>query len=58
MEKRGQKVFYHLTDSEYAIYQNQTITNIVVDSEGYCEGEWRGKFVAAFSLLTSEWYII
>ena len=58
MEKKNQTVHYTLDSENHATYRNQTVTNIEVFDDGIAEGIWKGKHVAAFSLVTGEWYNI
>ena len=58
IRKEGQTVIWEWDDENRGTFYNQTITDIVVDDEGYCEGVWKGKHVAAFSLATGEWFPI
>jgi len=59
MRKERQTVIYQLDSENHATYRNQTVENIEIDDEdGHVEGTWNGRHVAAFSLLTNEWYRI
>ena len=58
MMKYNQTVKIEYGNGDSGTLLNQTVTNVVIDEEGYAFGLWNGKLVGAFSLKSFTWFVI
>lgn len=56
MNKQNQIVNFEMSNGDYCILRNQTITDIIIDSDiNQQYGNWKGKQVTAF-VDSNQWY--
>lgn len=58
MNRTNQTIYIEYDENNRATIRNQTVTNVVVDSDNYAAGLWKNRVVASYHVDNGEWAVV